>query len=197
VLVDPATGAESAGPPVEAADAAWLTRWWPLPPGALTGWRAEIGRPRDDAWVAAVSAMRRGLAVTVDYGHRLQDRPADGSLTGYRSGRQVPPVPDGSRDLTAHVAIDAVAAAAGPPYVLVSQRAALRALGVDGGRPPLALAANDPAGYVRALAAASTAAELTEPAGLGGHWWLLHPVGIDAQLVTRWMGSPATREIVS
>lgn len=55
---------------------------------------------------------------------------------------------------------------------------ALRALGADGGRPPLSLAGSDPAGYVRALAAASAVAELTDPAGLGGHWWLRQPVGI-------------------
>jgi hypothetical protein len=29
------------------------------------------------------------------------------------------------------------------------------------------------------LGAASTAAELTDPAGLGGHLWLLQPVAVD------------------
>lgn len=78
--------------------------------------------------------------------------------------------------------MDSVAAAgarvAGCAYTLVSQREALRALGADGGRPPLALASRDPAGYLRALAGASAAAELTDPAGLGGHWWLRQPVGV-------------------
>jgi hypothetical protein len=32
---------------------------------------------------------------------------------------------------------------------------------------------------VRALATASSAAELTDVSGLGAHWWLLHEVGID------------------
>jgi SAM-dependent MidA family methyltransferase len=174
LLVDRA-GRETPGPPVTGPDAAWLDRWWPG-----VGWlRAEVGRPRDEAWAAAVSSVRRGLALAVDYGHRRQDRPVDGSLTGYRGGRQVPPVPDGSCDLTAHVAIDAAAEAGGRPYTLVSQRTALRALGVDGARPPLALASTDPAGYLRALGATSAAAELTEPGGLGAHWWLLHPIGID------------------
>jgi SAM-dependent MidA family methyltransferase len=179
LLVDRA-GRETPGPPAGAADAAWLDRWWPDP-----GWRAEVGLPRDEAWAAAVSSVRRGLALTVDYGHRREDRPPGGSLTGYRDGRQVPPVPDGSCDLTAHVAIDAVAEAGGRPYTLVSQRTALRALGVDGARPPLALASTDPAGYLRALGAASAAADLTDPAGLGSHWWLLHPVGIDTPPVLR------------
>ncbi|MFG1891732.1 SAM-dependent methyltransferase [Micromonospora sp. NPDC049051] len=180
LLVDPATGAETVGDPVDAADTDWLTRWWPEP---LTAVRAEIGRTRDEAWAHAVGHVDRGLALAVDYGHLRDGRPVDGTLTGYRGGRQVPPVPDGSRDVTAHVAVDSVASAgarvARCAYDLGSQREALRALGADGGRPPLSLAASDPAGYVRALAAASAVAELTDPAGLGGHWWLRQPVGVD------------------
>ncbi|MGN9917978.1 SAM-dependent methyltransferase [Micromonospora palomenae] len=180
LLVDPASGAESVGDRVDAADLDWLRRWWPAP---VTAGRAEIGRTRDDAWADAVGRLDRGLALAVDYGHLRQERPVDGTLTGYRAGRQVPPVPDGSRDVTAHVAVDSVAAAgarvAGCAYTLVSQREALRALGADGGRPPLTLAGSDPAGYLRALAAASAVAELTDPAGLGGHWWLRQPVGVD------------------
>ncbi|WP_329105177.1 SAM-dependent methyltransferase [Micromonospora sp. NBC_01699] len=210
VLVDPVSGAESVGPPLAAADLAWLAEWWPDQTGASdrpgppdqtgvsgrrsapdragaagppTGSRAEIGRSRDAAWAAAVGAVDRGLALAVDYGHLRAGRPSSGTLTGFRAGRQVPPVPDGSCDLTAHVAVDSVAAAGeavtGVPYTLVSQRAALRALGADGSRPPLTLAHTDPTGYVRALAAASTVTELTDPAGLGGHWWLLQPVGVD------------------
>lgn len=184
VLVDPATGAESIGDPVDAAEREWLDRWWPTPVGVdEPGVRAEIGLPRDAAWATAVAAVDRGLALAVDYGHLRQTRPVDGTLTGFRAGRQVPPVPDGSCDVTAHVSIDSVAAAgsaaAGSPYTLVSQRDAVRALGVDGRRPPLALASTDPAGYVHALARASAAAELGDPAGLGAHWWLLQPVGLD------------------
>ncbi|MBU8857483.1 MULTISPECIES: SAM-dependent methyltransferase [unclassified Micromonospora] len=146
------------------------------------GVRAEIGWSRDEAWAGAVGKVARGLALAVDYGHLRRTRPLDGTLTGYRGGRQVPPVPDGSCDVTAHVAMDSVASAgervARCAYSLVSQREALRALGADGGRPPLSLASRDPAGYLRALAAASAAAELTDPAGLGGHLWLRQPVGV-------------------
>jgi SAM-dependent MidA family methyltransferase len=174
VEVDPRTGDESLGGPVEDIDGEWLIRWWPA------GGRAEIGRLRDAAWAGAVATVNRGLALVVDYGHLRDGRPYDGTLTGYRCGRQVRPVPDGSCDITAHVAIDAVAAAgaaaAGCPYELLTQREALRALGVTGQRPPLTLAHTDPAGYVRALADASAAAELIDPAGLGAHWWLLQPV---------------------
>ncbi|SCL20965.1 SAM-dependent methyltransferase, MidA family [Micromonospora nigra] len=180
VLVDPTTGTETVGPPLTPQDADWLHRWWPEAENGVRV-RAEIGRERDEAWADAVGRVDRGLAVAVDYGHLRAGRPVDGTLTGYRGGRQVPPVPDGSRDVTAHVAVDSVASCgervARCAYSLVSQREALRALGADGARPPLSLAATDPTGYVRALAAASTVAELTDPAGLGGHWWLLQPVG--------------------
>ncbi|TDC30223.1 SAM-dependent methyltransferase [Micromonospora sp. KC213] len=196
LLVDPTTGEETVGDPVDPADRAWLDRWWPVPAGhpepTLTiGGRAEIGRTRDEAWAGAVRHIARGLAVAVDYGHLADDRPVDGTVTGYRGGRQVPPVPDGSCDVTAHVAMDSVASAgqrvARCAYSLVRQREALRALGAGGDRPPLDLATRDPAGYVRALAAASTAAELTDPAGLGGHWWLRQPVDVDpATFVARW-----------
>ncbi|WP_173166404.1 SAM-dependent methyltransferase [Phytohabitans suffuscus] len=167
------SGAESPGAPVSPPDLEWLSRWWPGAP------RAEVGAPRDRAWSGAVASVRRGLALAVDYGHLRGERPVGGTLTGYRAGRQVPPVPDGSCDITAHVAMDSVAESGGRPYTLVSQREALRALGVDGARPPLALASTDPAGYLRALSSASAAAELTDRAGLGGHWWLLHPIAID------------------
>ncbi|MFI7021224.1 SAM-dependent methyltransferase [Micromonospora sp. NPDC049900] len=198
LLVDPTSGEETTGDPVSRADAAWLTTWWPPQnqphptDGTLTDGtpsernaevaRAEIGRTRDEAWAAAVGHVERGLAVAVDYGHLRAERPLTGSLTGYRNGRQVPPVPDGSCDVTAHVAMDSVASAgervARCAYSLRTQREGLRALGADGGRPPLRLAYQDPAGYVRALAEATAAAELTDPAGLGGHLWLWQPVGL-------------------
>ncbi|WP_328463005.1 SAM-dependent methyltransferase [Actinoplanes sp. NBC_00393] len=177
VLVDRVTGAETFGAPADAADLFWLSRWWPGPG------RIEIGWPRDSAWADAVASVRRGAALCVDYGHRRDDRPAFGTLTGYRDGRQVTPVPDGSCDVTAHVAMDAVAMAAGTPYRMIRQRAALKALGVDGARPPLDLARTDPAAYLRALAAAGSAAELIDPAGLGDHWWLWHTVGVEIPFV--------------
>ena len=91
------------------------------------------------------------------------------------------PLPDGSRDITAHVALDACAAAgtaAGAgESVLTTQRAALRGLGLDARRPSLALAATDPEGYARALCQASMDAELVDAEGLGGFGWLVQAVG--------------------
>ncbi|MFJ8675018.1 SAM-dependent methyltransferase [Streptomyces sp. NPDC093589] len=177
-----ADGRERLGDPVAGPDAEWLARWWAPPLGSgvpsgapvSPGLRAEIGRPRDAAWARAVRTLRSGLAVAADYAHRRADRPLFGTLTGFRAGGEVRPVPDGSCDITAHVALDACA---GPSAGLLTQRAALHALGVDGRRPPLALASSDPAGYVRALSAAGAAAELTDASGLGGFGWLVEPVG--------------------
>jgi SAM-dependent MidA family methyltransferase len=176
VLVRTADGAERLGEPVTGADAAWLRRWWP---SAGPGSRAEIGRPRDEAWARAVSTLSAGLAVAVDYAHVRQSRPPFGTLTGFRAGREVRPVPDGSCDLTSHVALDACAAAGtvgGEEPEVVDQREALRGLGVSGERPSLALASTDPAGYVRALASAGEAAELTARGGLGDFGWLMQRV---------------------
>ncbi|MER6786267.1 SAM-dependent methyltransferase [Streptomyces sp. NPDC000658] len=174
-------GAERLGAPVSGAQARWLARWWPLP--GEEGLRAEIGLPRDTAWASAAARVVRGLAVAVDYAHSAGARPPFGTLTGFREGRETAPVPDGSRDLTAHVALDACAAATGGPSAasrarVLGQRDALRALGVTGARPPLALASTDPSGYLRALADATQASELTARGGLGDFGWLLQPVGI-------------------
>jgi SAM-dependent MidA family methyltransferase len=178
VLVD-VDGRESLGPPPDPADRAWLHRWWPL---AEPGDRAEIGRSRDDAWAAAIGRIERGVAVAIDYGHEAAARPVAGTLAGYRAGARVTPVPDGRGNLTAHVALDSVAAAgraagAGDTR-LDDQRTALLSLGVDPRRPPVHRARTDPEGYVRALARAGEAAELTDRSGLGAFRWLVQGVGI-------------------
>ncbi|WP_459801753.1 SAM-dependent methyltransferase [Herbidospora sp. RD11066] len=167
VLVDPETGAERLGPPLsDPADLAWLAAWWPLP---RTGSRAEIGRPRDEAWASLLVRLTRGTCVAIDYAHSRADRPEAGTLTGYRHGQAVAPVPDGTCDITAHVALDACARGEG---LLTTQREALRDLGITGARPPLALASSDPRAYLRALSRASAEAELIAPGGLGGFGWL-------------------------
>ncbi len=173
LLVDPATGEESPGGPIGLRDAAWLSRWWPLD-GVPEGWRAEVGFPRDVAWAGAVSALERGLAIAVDYGHLLADRSAGtyagGTLAGYRDGRRVPPVPDGSSDITAHVALDACAAAgvaAGATSTrLLRQREAL----VD-------LVPPEPTGTRDRLEHRAGLAELADPDGLGAFTWLMQCVG--------------------
>ncbi|MEV5611587.1 SAM-dependent methyltransferase [Streptomyces sp. NPDC052225] len=168
-------GTETLAPgPLDTASARWLERWWPLP--AEPGLRAEIGLPRDEAWAAAVRGLERGLAVAVDYTHTRGARPPFGTLTGFREGRETAPVPDGSCDITAHVALDACAAT--PGAGILTQRAALHALGVTAQRPPLSLASQDPTAYVRALTRAGEAAELTARGGLGDFGWLVEPIGL-------------------
>lgn len=182
VLVD-ASGIESHGPALTDDEAwaaygldasrarAWLSAWWPL---ASPGDRAEIGLPRDDLWQEVVSCLDAGIALAVDYGHTRASRPSDGSLTGYRSGDVVAPVPDGSCNLTAHVAVDALAHRAGAS--VVRQRDALLSLGVDASLPDHALSVSDPPAYLDALAASSEAAELLDPNGLGAFWWIRNDV---------------------
>ena len=172
VLVEPDSGAERIGGRPAEGDRRWLDRWWPL---GEPGDRAEVGRPRDEAWANLVRRLHRGLVIAVDYGHHRHTRPPFGSLTGYRDGRQVRPVPDGSCDLTAHVALDACASATGS--ILTTQRTALTALGVHGDRPPHE-ASGDPRAYLRQLRTASEEGELIDPHGLGGFGWLVHANGI-------------------
>jgi len=179
VLVDPATGAERPHGRPGPADLAWIRAWWPL---RACGERAEVGTTRCTAWAGVIRRIDRGVAVAADYGHLKAARPGCGTLTGYLDGRAVPAVPDGSRDITAHVALDACAeagkAAGAGETVLTTQRAALRALGLDARRPPLGLAASDPEGYALALCRASQDAELVDAAGLGGFGWLAQAVGM-------------------
>lgn len=179
IQVDPATGAERPHGEPGPADLAWIRAWWPL---RACGERAEVGRTRCAAWAGMIRGIDRGVAVAADYGHVKTARPCCGTLTGYLEGRAVPALPDGSRDITAHVALDACAAAgttAGASgTVLTTQRAALRELGLGARRPPPALAASDPEGYARALCQASRDAELLDAEGLGGFGWLIQAVGM-------------------
>lgn len=162
VHVDPATGEESLG---DEHSSAWLDTWWPV---TEPGHRAEIGEPRDTAWANAVSRVK-GIAVAIDYAHTREARPPFGSLRSYASGHEVAVVPDGTRDVTAHVAIDSVAAVVGA--TLTTQRDALADLGIDGTRPSIDLATSDPTAYVLALDRASQAAELRARGGWGDFIW--------------------------
>ena len=170
VLVD-TDGQESAGPDPEHDDAAWCARHRPLE-GLPPGTRVEVGLPRDRAWADLVSRIRRGTALTVDYGHTRDSRPPAGTLVGYRDGVAVAPVPDGTCDLTAHVAVDSL-----EQDERATQRVALRTLGVTADVPAHDRARTDPAGYLGALGRSSAARALTDPDGFGAFHWVLRRVG--------------------
>jgi len=179
VEVDVRTGAERLGGPADAGDLEWVRRWWPVD-GAAEGTRVEVGVPRDRAWASLVASAPDAVLVAVDYAHTREDRPPVGTLGGFRDGRACPPRPDGSCDITAHVALDAVAAAGrgagASATLLTTQRRALLGLGVDP-RSPAADVRLDPRGYLAALQRAGEAAELVDPGGLGGFGWLLQSTG--------------------
>jgi SAM-dependent MidA family methyltransferase len=190
VLVDEA-GAECTGPALTERQCDWLAEWWPPP---TEGARAELGGQRDHAWADLAGRLEAGLLVAVDYGldparHRA------GTLTGYRGGRAVEPVPDGSCDITAHVQLEAVAAAGERAGLtgtqLVAQSDVLASLGVSGRRPPLELAREDPLRYLARLSAATQAAELLDPEGLGGFTWLAQGRGVDPAAL---LGQPTSAD---
>ncbi len=164
VCVDLTTGEEMLG---DTYASTWLDRWWSL---REPGERAEVGAARDDAWSDAVARVD-GVAIAIDYGHLRNDRPPFGTLRSYAHGREVDVIPDGSRDVTAHVAVDSVAAAVGAE--LVSQHDALTKLGLNGRRPEIELAHSDPAAYLAALARSGEVGELLATGGLGDFWWII------------------------
>ena len=170
VLLDD-TGAEHLGDPMTGQDARWAQKWWPGPyaPGEVV----EVGRTRDEALAGLAERIGSGLLLVVDYGHLAGTRPQEGTLVGYRDGAVCPPAPDGSCDLTAHVAMDSLRLA------VTTQREALRELGIDGARPPIEQARTDPAGYLAALARASHAGALTGP-GFGDFLWGRRRITADA-----------------
>jgi SAM-dependent MidA family methyltransferase len=86
----------------------WIARWWP---GRRTpGERIEVGIERDNAMQSLTTILHAGTVLAIDYSHDLHSRRS--TLAGYRNGRLVPPIPDGSCDITAHVALDSCANAA-------------------------------------------------------------------------------------
>lgn len=160
VEVDP-DGHERLGDEVASDDRAWLTRWWD------EGRRAEVGRPRDVAWAALVRAAVGcgGRALAVDYGHRAGERPSGGTFAAYGRGRLRIPVPDGSVNLTAAVAVDALARAGeatGATTLLLERQTAV-----------LTSVPDTPADPLERLVRRSERAALTHPDRWGDLWWLL------------------------
>ena len=170
VHVDLTTGSESIGDQVDDTDVQWCQRFWSsaLGPDAVPGDRVEVGRQRDLAWEDLLRHTSESTAIAVDYGHRSGDRPRGGTFTAYREGVQVSPRADGRCDLTAHVAVDSLR-----HDELLTQRDALRRVGVSGRTPDHELSRSEPEAYLGALGRASAAASLLRPDGLGSFWWVV------------------------
>ncbi len=148
VLVDPLTGREQLAGPPASIDLEWIESWGPADQ-LEEGDRIEVGLTRDRFWEDLLRRAPNAVAaLCVDYAHTRATRPEQGSLSGFRAGREVPPRPDGTMDITAHVAIDSVAAVGGRTVECTTQAQALKQLGVS-----------DP--------------ELLDEGGLGGFAWLL------------------------
>lgn len=180
VLVDVQSGNESLGEVLATDDPrfAWLQQWW---------WpvrhRAEIGVLRDTAWAKACSVLRVGTAIAVDYAHTRADRQHErwdgGTLAAYRDSRIVRPIPDGSCNITAHVALDACAAAVGEAATLRTQREVLVAQPL----PDAGASVADPISYARALEQANQSLRLRDRAGMGQFMWLRQDIGVPARAV--------------
>lgn len=169
VLVDD-FGEQALGPEVADDQRAWLAAWWPL---ADVGERAEIGLARDRAWSRLCAGVAAGTVIAVDYGHvRSERRP---TLRAYREGELLDAIPDGLRNLTAHVAIDSCAAASPPRATVAVARQADALAPLAGALPdPAAVSAGD---YAAALSYVMECRYLRAAKGLGGHYWLRADVG--------------------
>ncbi len=140
VLVDPTTGAEEIGPALDdpaasrfiddpAGSLEWLERWWPATRPMA---RREIGLTRDRVWRRLRDVLACGTAIAIDYHHSLPDRRRGvwdgGTLQGFLRGRPRRPIPDGSMNITAHVALDSCAGGASRTGKQLAQSSVLTGL---------------------------------------------------------------------
>lgn len=163
-------GSEEHGLWLTGEDLKWVGDFAPV--GAT---RVEVGLPRDRAWADLHGRLTRGVVLAIDYGTMRGSRPLHGTLTGYRDGRQVPPVPDGACDLTAHVAIDSLVVDHPDDLevTVMTQRDQLIGLLGDPSTPvPHGLASTRPAAYLAALSRRSALQALIAYPGLGSFHWV-------------------------
>lgn len=169
VEVEPTSGAERLGAVAGADEVGWVNEWWPT---ERAGQRVEVGLTRDDVWANLCAGDSFGACIAVDYGHLREARPDCATLSSYRNGRMTSVALDGHHDVTAHVAVDSVAARVGGRLAVQREMLPLL-LDVHGRRPPLQLATTDPTAYMHALSRATQAAELMATPGLGDFFWLV------------------------
>ena len=82
----------------------------------------EVGLNRDRIWHALMRQYPRAIGIVIDYGHTRRERSIGtwdaGTLVGYRNHRVTAPRLDGRTNVTAHVAIDALAAQADEAHIM-------------------------------------------------------------------------------
>ncbi|HKJ11256.1 MAG TPA: SAM-dependent methyltransferase [Ornithinimicrobium sp.] len=166
--VNVSTGEESWPHPVREEERAWLEAWADADTEI-----AEVGLARERALAALRRSVRDCSVLVVDYGHHQGERPPQGTLVGYRDGGMLPAVPNGSMDLTAHVAIDALVASCGEGGVRWARQREMLPDLLD--PPPLdaELARPQPAAYLQQVAEQAAWGELCRRGGLGDFWWVL------------------------
>jgi SAM-dependent MidA family methyltransferase len=107
----------------------WMQRWWPTKRPFS---RVDIGLQRDLTWQHLLTRIQHGQAFAIDYGHLLSERLIGtwdaGTAIGFERGRSAGTAFIPSRNITAHVALDAVAHASGAHQArLTRQRRIIRA----------------------------------------------------------------------
>ncbi|WP_460741464.1 hypothetical protein [Mariniluteicoccus endophyticus] len=139
----------------------WARQWWPA------GSSLDIGHSRDVAWKWLVERLPAGSAIAmIDYGHIRSGRPSGTTLAAHRGGVWIDPGDPGG-NLTAHVAVDALAAAGEAAGARTIELCRLRDL--DWPVPP--------AEGLAALGLRSQRELLSAPDRFGDFWWLLQVVG--------------------
>jgi SAM-dependent MidA family methyltransferase len=176
VNVDVTTGSEKLSDSADDEVVSWCDTWVA---DRRRGDRVEVGLTRDSMWADLSSRLASGIAVAVDY--TTDGR--NGTLTGYRDGRQHEPVPDGSMNLTAHVHLGSCAATASAlasetgrtmTTLRLDQRTALAQLAPLEDEPVDQV----PQARLMSLARRSRRADVSDPSGLGAFEWLVHCIDV-------------------
>jgi SAM-dependent MidA family methyltransferase len=126
IVIDSEQGERKLGPILAAnsPELAWLERWWPTTRPFM---RCEVGITRDACWNTLTSVVTSGFAIAIDYAHLREDRVRGvwdgGTLAGYAHGTLKTPQTSGASNITAHVAIDALAESShGNPQIQLLRR---------------------------------------------------------------------------
>ena len=166
--VDVRTGQESFDTAVSEEERVWLETWTDADTIV-----AEVGLTREHALAELYGHLHESSVLVVDYGHVASQRPVEGSLVGYRQGEVQRPLPDGSMDLTAHVAMDALCASMGQDVLVRARQSEILGDLIGPAHVDQRWARSRPAAYLQQVAEHAAAHALSQRGGLGDFWWVL------------------------